>query len=92
VETSNLSIVNDLKRRPEVRAVAERQAKTEDRVRRVRLVQIKRKRLVLIVWKNLLTWAQRLKRVFNIAIGTCRECGGALVDRNAIRANRSGLP
>jgi hypothetical protein len=24
------------------------------------------------------TWAQRLKRVFNIDIETCRECGGAV--------------
>jgi hypothetical protein len=24
-----------------------------------------------------MTWAQRLKRVFNIDIETCRECGGA---------------
>ena len=23
-----------------------------------------------------MTWAQRLKRVFNIGIETCRECGG----------------
>ena len=23
-----------------------------------------------------MTWAQRLKRVFNIDIETCRECGG----------------
>jgi hypothetical protein len=26
----------------------------------------------------LMTWAQRLKRVFNIDIETCRECGGAV--------------
>ena len=25
-----------------------------------------------------MTWAQRLKRVFNIDIGTCRECGGSV--------------
>jgi hypothetical protein len=25
-----------------------------------------------------MTWAQRLKRVFNIDIETCRECGGAV--------------
>ena len=25
-----------------------------------------------------MTWAQRLKRVFNIDIETCRECGGAM--------------
>ena len=25
-----------------------------------------------------MTWAQRLKRVFNIDIQTCRECGGAV--------------
>jgi hypothetical protein len=25
-----------------------------------------------------MTWAQRLKRVFNIDIETCRECGGAI--------------
>ena len=25
-----------------------------------------------------MTWAQRLKRVFNIDIDTCRECGGAV--------------
>jgi hypothetical protein len=25
-----------------------------------------------------MTWAQRLKRVFNIDIKTCRECGGAV--------------
>ena len=25
-----------------------------------------------------MTWAQRLKRVFDIDIGTCRQCGGAL--------------
>ena len=25
-----------------------------------------------------MTWAQRFKRVFNIDIETCRECGGAL--------------
>ena len=25
-----------------------------------------------------MTWAQRLKRVFNIDIATCRECGGAV--------------
>ncbi len=28
--------------------------------------------------KPSLTWAQRLKRVFNIDIETCRECGGAV--------------
>ena len=26
----------------------------------------------------MMTWAQRLKRVFNIDIETCRECGGAM--------------
>ena len=26
-----------------------------------------------------MTWAQRLKRVFNIDIETCRECGGVKV-------------
>ena len=25
-----------------------------------------------------MTWAQRLKRVFNIDIASCRDCGGAL--------------
>ncbi len=25
-----------------------------------------------------MAWAQRLKRVFNIDIETCRECGGAV--------------
>ena len=25
-----------------------------------------------------MSWAQRLKRVFNIDIETCRECGGAM--------------
>lgn len=25
-----------------------------------------------------MTWAQRLKRVFGIDIGTCAECGGAV--------------
>ncbi len=25
-----------------------------------------------------MTWAQRLKRVFNIDIATCQTCGGAL--------------
>ncbi len=25
-----------------------------------------------------MSWAQRLKRVFNIDIETCRECGGAV--------------
>jgi len=25
-----------------------------------------------------MTWAQRLKRVFNIDIETCRECGGTV--------------
>ena len=25
-----------------------------------------------------MTWAQRLKRVFNIDIEICRECGGAV--------------
>ena len=25
-----------------------------------------------------MTWAQRLKRVFNIDFETCRECGGAV--------------
>ena len=25
-----------------------------------------------------MTWAQRLKRMFNIDIETCRECGGAM--------------
>ena len=25
-----------------------------------------------------ISWAQRLKRVFNIDIETCRECGGAV--------------
>jgi hypothetical protein len=25
-----------------------------------------------------MTWAQRLKRVFNIDIETCRECGGTM--------------
>jgi len=25
-----------------------------------------------------MTWAQRLKRVFNIDIETCRDCGGAV--------------
>ncbi len=25
-----------------------------------------------------ITWAQRLKRVFNIDIATCQTCGGAL--------------
>ena len=25
-----------------------------------------------------MTWAQRLKRVFNIDVETCRECGGAV--------------
>ena len=25
-----------------------------------------------------MTWAQRLKRVFDIDIETCRECGGAV--------------
>ena len=25
-----------------------------------------------------MTWAQRLKRVFNIDIETCRECGGSV--------------
>lgn len=25
-----------------------------------------------------MTWAQRLKRIFNIDIETCRKCGGAV--------------
>ncbi len=25
-----------------------------------------------------MTWAQRLKRVFNIDIATCQDCGGAM--------------
>lgn len=28
--------------------------------------------------RTAMTWAQRLKRVFNIDIETCRECGGAM--------------
>ena len=29
-------------------------------------------------WRASMTWAQRLKRVFNIDIETCRDCGGAV--------------
>jgi len=28
--------------------------------------------------RTLMTWAQRLKRVFNIDIETCPKCGGAV--------------
>jgi hypothetical protein len=31
----------------------------------------------IAIWQAM-TWAQRLKRVFNIDIETCRECGGAV--------------
>jgi len=35
-----------------------------------------------------MTWAQRLKRVFNIDIVTCRECGGAMEVIACIRPGR----
>ena len=34
--------------------------------------------MVCMLTHAMMTWAQRLKRVFNIDIETCHECGGAM--------------